>query len=69
MAQRRRWGMYGDKPPCTHLLQLRDAIRKLGIEIWSERGEDPQGWVNVWCGECHRTYQTTLRPPWEAPPE
>lgn len=57
------WAMFGKKEPCDHLLALRAFMLEHGIEAWSEQGEEPWGWLNVSC-PCPRTYETTLRAPW-----
>lgn len=54
-----RWGYYGDKPPCEHLIALRKFLEDNEIKIYSEHEED--GWVNVRCKKCQRIYETTLR--------
>lgn len=54
------WGRFGDEAPCEHLLALRDFLEAQGLGVWSEHGEEPQGWVNVSCEACRRTYQTVL---------
>lgn len=59
------WGRYGGEPPCTHLIMLVKRMRELGVAIWSEHGVQPDGWVNVSCEQCCRTYEVTLREPWE----
>lgn len=59
------WGHYGKEPPCEHLLALRKHLESSGLRIWSEHGISPFGWVNVSCPHCHRTYEVTLREPWE----
>lgn len=60
-----KWGYFGEEPPCEHLLNLRAVLEQTGMEVWSEHGEQPSGWVNVYCGRCHRTYETVLREPWD----
>lgn len=57
-----RWGHYGMEPPCEHLIALLDYLRRHRMDVWSEHGEDPPGWVNAYCETCHRTYNTTLDP-------
>ena len=57
----KKWGMYGDEPPCIHLLSLRDFLEANNLEIYSEHGVDPSGWVNIHCPQCGRTYETLLR--------
>ena len=59
------WNHYGKEPPCEHLLTLHAFLESTNIGIWSEHDEQPAGWVNVQCFHCHRTYEVTLRPPWE----
>lgn len=56
------WGRFGDEPPCSHLVALLDYLRVNRLDIWSEHGSQPDGWVNVHCESCHRTYETTLDP-------
>ena len=60
----RDWGTYGDEPPCVHLRQLRALLEASGLSIYSEHGVEPQGWVNVHCPHCGRTYETTLNHDW-----
>lgn len=60
MINDKEWGRYGNKPPCEHLIALRNFLAKTGLAIWSEHGEQPAGWVNVSCPHCHRTYETEL---------
>ena len=60
-----RWGYWGKEPPCEHLLALRDYLRQKQLEISSERGENPDGWVNIDCNRCHRCYETILREPYQ----
>jgi hypothetical protein len=50
------------KSVCEHVTGLRAEMRARGIEIWSEHGEQPHGWVNVFCGICKRTFEVTMRP-------
>ena len=50
------------KRVCEHVAALRSDMRARGITIWSEHGECPQGWVNVHCEACHRTFEVTMRP-------
>ena len=50
---------------CKHLLALRRYLYDYSMEIWSEHGEEPAGWVNVSCPECRRTYEVVLRQPHE----
>ena len=59
------WGAYGDEPPCEHLLALRGYLEEHGLSVWGELTEQPGGWVNVGCETCGRTYEVTLREPWE----
>lgn len=62
MSIHESWGRWGSEPPCEHLLELRNQLIKLDIGIHGEHSEQPHGWVNVHCGACGRTYETTLRP-------
>ena len=48
------------REPCIHILEVRDYCKRLGITIWSEHGEDPAGWVNIYCQTCHRTLESAL---------
>lgn len=59
-----RWGYWGDDPPCLHLLALRAFLEANRMEVWSEEGLSPEGWVNVSCDACRRAYETVLRDPW-----
>jgi len=59
------WGQYGKEPPCEHLLELRKFLEENEIDVWSEHGEMPMGWVNVHCEKCKRTYEVTLLKPFE----
>lgn len=59
------WGFYGNEPPCMHLTALRKWLNEMGMSIWGERTEQPAGWVNVNCVTCGRTYEVTLREPFE----
>lgn len=61
-----RWGYFGNRPPCAHLVALRAFLEASEMAVYSEHGEDPKGWVNVVCSQCARTYETTLCEPWEA---
>jgi len=45
---------------CEHVLELEAIMRHSKIDIYSEHGEEPRGWVNVHCGECDRTYEIRL---------
>ncbi len=58
------WGDYGNEPACKHLLELRKFVEEKQMNVWSEHGVKPFGWVNVHCAHCGRTYET-LQPPWE----
>lgn len=58
----KEWGNYGNEPPCEHLIELLGHLYRTGMDIWSEHGESPSGWVNVKCKKCGRTYETTLDP-------
>lgn len=44
---------------CEHVRELRAELERRGIRIWSEHGE-PDGWVNIGCATCHRTYELSL---------
>lgn len=54
------WGRFGREPPCEHLIALARHLVASGMAIWSEHGTRPQGWVNVHCATCRRTYETSL---------
>jgi hypothetical protein len=54
------WGFWGQEPPCAHLKALRRFIENSPLEVYSEHGEQPAGWVNIHCRKCHRTYETVL---------
>lgn len=54
------WGEYGEKKPCRHLLALRDFMKSTGMDVWSEHGTEPGGWVNIGCSSCRRTYEAVL---------
>jgi hypothetical protein len=54
------WGVWGREEPCKHLLALRDFMKAQGLDAWSEHGTDPDGWVNVGCEKCGRTYEVVL---------
>ena len=60
----KKWGYYGDEPPCEHLLALRRFLEENEMTIWSEHGTNPFGWVNIHCSKCGRTYETVLDEPW-----
>lgn len=45
--------------PCEHVLALIAHLKTMGLAVWSEHGE-PDGWVNVACGSCHRTFEVVL---------
>lgn len=59
------WGDWGEESACEHLKALREFIVASGIGIWAEHSEQPRGWVNVYCEKCKRTYEVTLREPFE----
>jgi len=59
------WGQFGVEQPCAHLLALRQFLTDSNMYVYGEFTEAPDGWVNVHCGECRRTYEVTLRPPWK----
>ena len=63
-----KWGYWGKEPPCEHLVALRTFLEGNQMEITSEHGIDPSGWVNVSGESCSRTYETVLRPPWADDP-
>lgn len=54
------WGRWGEKKPCRHLLGLRKYMRANGLSAWSEHGESPDGWLNIACEKCSRTYEAVL---------
>ena len=60
------WGKYGSAAPCEHLVSLRAFLEANGLGVWAEHSEQPAGWCNVHCKACHRTYEVTLREPWES---
>lgn len=64
MSAAKTWGHYGRNPPCEHLLALRAFLVANGLAVWAEHSEGPNGWVNVGCDACQRTYEVTLRAPW-----
>lgn len=37
---------------CPHVVALRVYLRDQQISVWSECGEEPNGWVNVKCRQC-----------------
>jgi len=57
------WGMWGSEEPCKHLKKLREFLEKNDMTVWSQHGQ-PNGWVNVHCTDCSRTYETVLQEPW-----
>jgi len=59
------WGFFGFEPPCEHLVALRQFLESSGLGIWGEDSLHPDGWVNVLCSHCHRTYEVTLREPFD----
>jgi hypothetical protein len=61
-----KWGFYGDKPPCEHLLALRAFLESM--DMWVKGELTDTGWVNVHCRECARTYEVEMMPPWRAAP-
>jgi len=65
MPEESKWGYYNNDPPCEHLLALRKFLEEKDMEVWSEHGTGPHGWVNVHCAACKKTYETTLQTPWE----
>lgn len=62
MANGKQWGLYGSAPACEHLITLLRFLMDQEMDVWSEHGEEPSGWVNVNCHRCNRTYETTLDP-------
>ena len=54
------WGHSVSEKPCEHLLALRDYLELRGLCVWSEHGE-PDAWVNVFCGQCQKTYEVSFR--------
>jgi len=59
MASDDEWGFWGNEPPCEHMLALREFLIANWMDIWGEFTDD--GFVNVSCERCSRTYETTLR--------
>lgn len=37
---------------CPHVVALRAYLRDHQISVWSECGEEPNGWVKVHCHQC-----------------
>ncbi len=56
----KRWGYFGNEPPCNHLIELRSFLETFGLDVYSEHGE-PDRWVNVHCQQCHKTYEVSFR--------
>ena len=52
------WGKYGEEEPCKHMLALRVLLVQSKMTIYAE---DSDGWVNVTCFVCGRTYETLLQ--------
>lgn len=53
--------MSDNESECEHVRALRKYLAVSEIEVYSEHGEEPAGWVNVRCERCKRVYETTLR--------
>lgn len=62
-----RWGYWGIEPPCEHIRKLRGYLRANGLGIWGEDTTD--GWVNLSCETCGKTYGLTLKEPFAGNPE
>lgn len=45
---------------CEHVRELEALMRQMRLDVYSEHGEEPDGWVNVHCRRCHRTYEIRL---------
>lgn len=54
-----RWGFYGGKPPCEHLISLKDFLVINKVWIW---GSGESGHVDVFCSHCSKTYEVELHP-------
>jgi uncharacterized protein YbdZ (MbtH family) len=48
------------REPCEHILELARIAKEMGISIWSEHGEQPAGWVNIFCEKCKGTCETAV---------
>jgi hypothetical protein len=47
---------------CEHVKKLEKFLGKESLDVYSEHGELPDGWVNVYCDRCETTFQVRLRP-------
>lgn len=45
---------------CIHYANLLKFLKDNNLDIYSEQGESPQGWVNIHCRECGIIYQESL---------
>jgi len=48
------------KDRCEHVVKLEQYMRDNGIDVYSEHGEEPRGWVNVTCETCKSTFEIRL---------
>lgn len=64
-SQMKGWGEFNGESPCPCLTGLRKYIEDNNLSVYSEHGEEPSGWVNVHCPNHWRTYEVTLKPPFE----
>lgn len=55
------WGNYGNEPPCTHLVGLRDYLMGNNMIITNDFTE-PHDWCSVYCSVCRKTYEVILKP-------
>ena len=46
---------------CEHVRMLRAYLKAEKLSVYSEHGENPQGWVNASCERCRGTYETLLQ--------
>jgi len=46
---------------CEHVKALHAYLREWQLDIYSEHGEEPQGWVNVHCRRCKKTFEISIR--------
>ncbi|KKN32420.1 hypothetical protein LCGC14_0814080 [marine sediment metagenome] len=62
------WGRYNrTTPACDHLISLREFLVRNRMSVYSEHGEEPDGWINwinIHCKQCHRVYEEVLQAPW-----
>ena len=45
---------------CKHVGAVVRSAKRQGVEIWSEDGNEPDGWVNIRCRRCMRIWQLTF---------